>query len=57
MGCGPHPFTQNALQLQPLSGQVQIQRARNRQNTLCPGSLLFPCRIPVSIGSWATKRM
>jgi hypothetical protein len=32
----------------------RFSEARNRQNTLCPGSLLT-FRIPVSIGSWATK--
>ena len=28
VGCGPYPFAQNALQLQQLSGQVQIQRGQ-----------------------------
>jgi len=28
VGCRPHPFAQNALQLQQLSGQVQIQRGQ-----------------------------
>ena len=49
VGCGPHPFAQNALSCNSCPARFRFSEARNRQNTLCPGSLLT-FRIPVSIG-------